>query len=47
MLVPPILTLGSLAIFYSINVLAVGFASILAYGIMQLNGKAGLLAWRW
>ncbi|KAJ1331011.1 MFS transporter ACS family allantoate permease [Microdochium nivale] len=36
-----------LAVFYSINILAVGFGSILAYGIMQLNGKAGYLAWRW
>ncbi|KAH7034785.1 major facilitator superfamily domain-containing protein [Microdochium trichocladiopsis] len=36
-----------LAVFYSINILAVGFGSILAYGIMQLNGKGGYLAWRW
>ncbi|KAF2007045.1 MFS general substrate transporter, partial [Amniculicola lignicola CBS 123094] len=36
-----------LAIFYGINILAVGFASILAYGCMQLSGKAGYLGWRW
>ncbi|KAF2731768.1 MFS general substrate transporter [Polyplosphaeria fusca] len=36
-----------LATFYGINILANGFGSILAYGIMQLNGKAGYLGWRW
>ncbi|KAF2009766.1 MFS general substrate transporter [Aaosphaeria arxii CBS 175.79] len=36
-----------LATFYAINIFANGFGSILAYGIMQLNGKAGYLGWRW
>lgn len=36
-----------LAAFYSINVLANGFGSILAYGCMQLSGKNGWLGWRW
>jgi len=36
-----------LAFFYSINILAVGFGSILAYGIMQMSGTAGYLGWRW
>lgn len=36
-----------LAAFYSINVCANGFGSILAYGCMQLSGKNGWLGWRW
>ena len=35
------------AIFYSINIFANGFGSILAYGIMQLHGKNGYMGWRW
>lgn len=37
----------SLAVFYAINILANGFGSILAYGIMQMSGLAGYLGWRW
>lgn len=33
--------------FYSINILANGFGSILAYGCMTLSGKNGWLGWRW
>jgi MFS family permease len=36
-----------LAAFYSINIVANGFGSILAYGCMQLSGKNGWLGWRW
>jgi len=36
-----------LAFFYAINILANGFGSIMAYGIMGLSGKAGYLGWRW
>lgn len=36
-----------LAAFYSINIIANGFGSILAYGCMQLSGKNGWLGWRW
>ncbi|KAG9201226.1 hypothetical protein G6514_005955 [Epicoccum nigrum] len=36
-----------LAAFYSINVCANGFGSILAYGCMQLSGRNGWLGWRW
>ncbi|ORX99557.1 major facilitator superfamily domain-containing protein [Clohesyomyces aquaticus] len=36
-----------LAVFYGISILANGFGSILAFGIMQLSGKAGYLGWRW
>ncbi|PSN72063.1 MFS general substrate transporter [Corynespora cassiicola Philippines] len=36
-----------LAVFYGINVLANGFGSILAYGIMQLHGDHGMMGWRW
>ncbi|KAH7139561.1 major facilitator superfamily domain-containing protein [Dendryphion nanum] len=36
-----------LAVFYSINIFANGFGSILAFGCMQLQGKAGYLGWRW
>ena len=36
-----------LAAFYAINIFANAFGSILAYGIMQLNGKHGYLGWRW
>jgi len=35
------------AIFYSINIFANGFGSILAYGIMQLHGRNGYMGWRW
>ena len=27
--------------------MASAFASILAYGLMQMNGLAGLTGWRW
>jgi hypothetical protein len=37
----------SLALFYAMTIFSNGFASILAYGIMQLSGKAGYLGWRW
>jgi MFS family permease len=33
--------------FYLLALLASGFASILAYGIMQMKGVAGLNGWRW
>lgn len=36
-----------LAAFYSINIIANGFGSILAYGCMTLSGKNGWLGWRW
>tara|TARA_R110002003_G_scaffold121_12_gene10738 strand:- start:3735 stop:4445 length:711 start_codon:yes stop_codon:yes gene_type:complete len=36
-----------LAAFYSINIIANGFGSILAYGCMQLSGRNGWLGWRW
>ncbi|OAL00539.1 MFS general substrate transporter [Phaeosphaeriaceae sp. SRC1lsM3a] len=36
-----------LAAFYSINIVANGFGSILAYGCMQLSGRNGWLGWRW
>jgi hypothetical protein len=36
-----------LAAFYSINVMANGFGSVLAYGCMQLSGRNGWLGWRW
>ncbi|KAH7088023.1 major facilitator superfamily domain-containing protein [Paraphoma chrysanthemicola] len=36
-----------LAAFYCINIVAVGFGSILAYGCMQLSGRNGWLGWRW
>jgi len=33
--------------FYLIGSMASAFGGILAYGIMQLNGRAGLSGWRW
>lgn len=35
------------AVFYLIGSMASAFAGILAYGLMQLNGRAGLTGWRW
>ena len=35
------------ALFYLIGSMASGFGGILAYGLMQLNGKANLSGWRW
>ncbi|KAK3385038.1 major facilitator superfamily domain-containing protein [Podospora didyma] len=35
------------SVFYMVGCVASAFAGILAYGIMQLNGKAGLSGWRW
>lgn len=35
------------AVFYLIGSMASAFAGILAYGLMQLNGHAGLSGWRW
>ncbi|EEP80516.1 predicted protein [Uncinocarpus reesii 1704] len=36
-----------IAWFYSINVIANGFGSLLAYGIIQMEGRGGLRGWRW
>lgn len=36
-----------MAAFYLVSVMAGGFSSILAYGIMQLGGTHGIEAWRW
>ena len=33
--------------FYLISVLGGGFSSILAYGLMQMDGLAGYRGWRW
>lgn len=33
--------------FYLVALLASGFSSILAYGLMQMKGLAGLNGWRW
>lgn len=33
--------------FYLIGSMASAFGGILAYGLMQLTGKAGLEGWRW
>lgn len=33
--------------FYLIGSMASAFGGILAYGLMQLNGRAGLSGWRW
>jgi MFS family permease len=33
--------------FYLIGSMASGFGGILAYGIQQLDGRAGLDGWRW
>ena len=35
------------AVFYLIGSLASACSGILAYGIMQMNGLAGLGGWRW
>jgi MFS family permease len=35
------------AVFYLIGSMASAFAGILAYGLMQLNGRCGLSGWRW
>lgn len=35
------------AVFYLIGSCASAFAGILAYGLMQLNGRAGLEGWSW
>jgi len=35
------------AVFYLIGSMASAFAGILAYGLMQLNGRGGLTGWRW
>ena len=35
------------SVFYLIGSMASAFASILAYGLMQMNGLAGLTGWRW
>lgn len=35
------------SVFYLIGSMASAFASILAYGLMQMRGLAGLSGWRW
>ena len=35
------------AVFYLIGSMASAISGILAYGIMQMNGVAGLAGWRW
>jgi MFS family permease len=35
------------AVFYLIGSMASAFAGILAYGLMQLNGRDNLSGWRW
>jgi len=35
------------AVFYLIGSMASAFGGILAYGLMQLNGRSGLSGWRW
>lgn len=35
------------SVFYLIGSMASAFASILAYGLMQMDGLAGLTGWRW
>jgi MFS family permease len=35
------------AVFYLIGSMASAFAGILAYGLMQLDDRAGLTGWRW
>jgi hypothetical protein len=39
--------LRSLAAFYLFSVLVGGFSSILAYGLMQMEGVGGERGWRW
>ncbi|KAA8895790.1 major facilitator superfamily domain-containing protein [Sphaerosporella brunnea] len=36
-----------MAIFFLISVFVGGFSSILAYGLMQMDGVGGLAGWRW
>lgn len=33
--------------FYILGCVASAFAGILAFGLMQLNGREGLTGWRW
>jgi MFS family permease len=35
------------AVFYLIGSMASAFGGILAYGLMQLSGRANLSGWRW
>ncbi|OAA57780.1 phthalate transporter [Cordyceps fumosorosea ARSEF 2679] len=35
------------SVFYIVGCLAAAFSGILCYGLMQLNGRAGLTGWRW
>jgi hypothetical protein len=35
------------SVFYLIGCVASALAGILAFGLMQLNGKHGLTGWRW
>ena len=35
------------AVFYLVGSMASGWGGILAYGLMQMNGLAGLDGWRW
>ncbi|OAQ66291.1 phthalate transporter [Pochonia chlamydosporia 170] len=35
------------SVFYVVGCVASAFSGILAYGLMQLNGKEGLTGWRW
>ncbi|RYO89425.1 hypothetical protein DL766_003258 [Monosporascus sp. MC13-8B] len=35
------------ALFYIVGCVSSGFSGILAFGLMQLGGKAGLAGWRW
>lgn len=37
----------SLAAFYLFSVLVGGFANILAYGLMQMEGVGGQRGWQW
>lgn len=41
------ITFPRIAWFYSINVIANGFGSILAYGLVQMEGLQGIRGWRW
>ncbi|KAK2787888.1 hypothetical protein FQN51_003059 [Onygenales sp. PD_10] len=36
-----------IAWFYSVNVIANGFGSLLAYGIIRMDGLSGISGWRW
>ncbi|KAG5919668.1 hypothetical protein E4U42_006444 [Claviceps africana] len=35
------------SVFYIVGCVATAFSGILAYGLMQLNGREGLTGWRW